>query len=75
MRHPARQSDHQPPIATHGQAPQLTLQGIPVGRATPCPDRLHTEAGTPDASGTAGPDKAETRMVEEQSKWCLHHLN
>lgn len=75
VRKPARQPDDQPTLTPHGQATELTLQGVRLGRAQARADRLHAPARRTDVGRTAGSDTKAQDVEAKQSKWPVHALN
>ena len=74
LRKPASQPDDQSTLPAHGQAAQLALQGVRLGRAQARADRLHAQASQANAGGTTGPDAKAQNVATRQSARTVRHL-
>ena len=63
---PEGQPDNQATIPAHGQAAQLALQGVRLGRAPARAHRLHAAAGGADAGAAAGTNAQAKDVVAKQ---------
>jgi Insertion element 4 transposase N-terminal/Transposase DDE domain len=75
VRKPASQPDDQPTITSHGQATELALQGVRLGRTQARANRMHAAASGTDAGGPAGPNTKAQDVEAQQPARAVRHLN
>lgn len=74
VRTSAGQPDDQSTVTAHGQATELALQSVRLGRAQARSDRLHATAGRTDVGVAAGPNTNAKNVAAKQSKRAVRTL-